>query len=180
MHFIRRADEEAPPNHWYAPSKMQKTNASKTRATRARTRSFFATNAMRARKKGKEKKQCKKTSSLHLTRKAIWMSCHQLPAFTMFVVKTVILSIKLLWKHRVFSANTHSCTNKSHFAPKIVRFFSSLVLMKSVGNWEKMLRVYYCHKATIYDVALAFGWRHDHHITKMWRKTRKMASMYGT
>lgn len=62
-------------------------------------------------------------SSLHLTRKAIWMSCHQLPAFTMFVVKTVILSIKLLWKHRVFRANTHSYTNKSHFAPKIVRFF---------------------------------------------------------
>lgn len=133
-------------------------------------------------RKGRKKNSAKKTamSSLHLTRKAIWMSCHQLPAFTMFVVKTVILSIKLLWKHRVFSANTHSCTNKSHFAPKIVRFFSSLVLMKSVGNWEKMLRVYYCHKATIYDVALAFGWRHDHHITKMWRKTRKMASMYGT
>lgn len=125
MHFIRRADEEAPPNHWYAPSKMQKTNASKTRATRARTCSFFTTKAMSARKKGKEKKQWRKTamSSLHLTRKAIWMSCHQLPAFTMFVVKTVILSIKLLWKHRVFRANTHSYTNKSHFAPKIVRFF---------------------------------------------------------
>lgn len=24
-----------------------------------------------------------------------------------------------------------------------------------------MLQVYYCHKATIYEVALAFGWRHD-------------------